>query len=165
MKRSENGPLDSELRDALLTLTEEQRALAAPAEVEDRVMRAWDDAHSATSRGFGRGLLATAAAALLAAALGYWWTTGAREPSTAPATPPVVSAPWPSGDTLAWLGDDPSSLQVVRIRVASTALAQHGYAVSDPGGDGLVDVEMVVGTEGIAHTLRLRPAMAMVKQE
>ena len=56
MKRAENGPLDPELRDALRALNQEQRALAAPAEVEDRVMRAWDGAHSATSRGFGRGL-------------------------------------------------------------------------------------------------------------
>ena len=163
MKRAENGPLDPELRDALRALNQEQRALAAPAEVEDRVMRAWDGAHSATSRGFGRGLLATAAAGLLAAALGYWWTSGAREPNTAPAMQPVVSAAWPSGETLAWLGADLSSLQVVRIRAASTALAQHGYAVSDPDGDGLVDVEMVVGTEGIAHVACLRPAMATVE--
>jgi hypothetical protein len=164
MKRAENGPLDPELSDALHALTQEQRALDAPAEVEDRVMRAWDDAHSATSRGFGRGLLATAAAGLLATALGYWWTSSAREPSAAPPPgQPVASAAWPSGETLAWLGADPSSLQVVRIRVASTALARHGYAVSDPDGDGLVDVEMVVGTEGIAHTVRLRPAMATVE--
>jgi hypothetical protein len=163
MKRAENGPLDPELSDALRALTEEQRALDAPAEVEARVMRAWDDAHRATSRGFGRGLLATAAAGLLAAALGYWWTSSAREPSAAPPRPSVASAAWPSGDTLAWLGADPSSLQVVRIRVPSTALARHGYAVSDPDGDGFVDVEMVVGTEGIAHTVRLRPAMATVE--
>ena len=159
MKRAENGPLDPELRDALRTLTQEQRALAAPADVENRVMRAWDDAHSTTSRRFGRDMWATAAAGLLAAALGYWWTSGTREPLSAPMQS-VVSATWPSGETLAWLGADPSSLQVVHIRVSSTALAQQGYPVSDPDGDGLVDVEMIVGTEGIAHTVRLRPTMA-----
>lgn len=166
MKRVENGPLDPELRDAFRELTQEQRALAAPTELEERVMRAWDDAHRATSRpgaGFGRGLLATAAAGLLAAALGYWWTSGARGPSAVPAVPPAVTAPWPSDETLAWLGADPASLQVVRIRVASTALARHGYAVSDPDGDGLVDVEMIVGTDGIAQTVRLSPATALVE--
>jgi hypothetical protein len=76
---------------------------------------------------------------------------------------PAVTAPWPSDETLAWLGADPASLQVVRIRVDSTALAQHGYAVSDPDGDGLVDVEMIVGTDGIAQTVRLSPATVLVE--
>ena len=164
MKRAEDEPLDPELRDALGALREEQHALTPPADVEDRVMRAWDDARRVTSRlrdGFRRGLLATAAAGLLAATLGYWWTRDANEPSTAPAMQPVVTAPWPSDETLAWLGGDPASLQVVRIRVTSMALAEHGYAVSDPDGDGLVDVEMVVGTDGIAQTVRLSPATAL----
>jgi hypothetical protein len=163
MKRAENGPVDPELKAALRALREEQRALAAPRELEDRVLRAWDtrgDAAARPGRGFGRGLLATAAAGVLAAALGYWWTSGAREPSAAPTAHAVVSAPWPSDETLAWLGTERASLQVVRIRVASTTLAQHGYAVTDPDGDGLVDVEMVVGTDGTAQTVRLSPATA-----
>ena len=168
MKRAENGRLDPELRDALRALKQEQRALAAPAKVEDRVMRAWDDEQRVNSRrvasrspsDFGRGLLATAAAGLLAVTLVYWWRSGAREPFAAPAPQPAVTAPWPSDETLVWLGADPASLQVVRIRVATTTLAQQGYAVNDPDGDGLVDVEMVVGTDGIAQTLRLSPATA-----
>ena len=166
MKRAENGPLDPELKDALRALRQEQRALGAPMEVEDRLMRAWD-AHRAASRpgGFGRGVLATAAAALLAVALGYWWTSSGREPSAALAVRPAVAAPWPSDETLTWLGADPASLQVVRIRFASAALARRGYAVSDPDGDGFVDVEMVVGTDGIAQTVRLRPATALLDQE
>ena len=167
MNRAENGPLDPELRDALRVLKQEQRALGAPTEVEDRLMRAWDDAHRATSRprgAIGRGVLATAAVGLLAVVVGYWWTSVAREPSTSRAVPPAVTtASWPSDETLAWLGSDPGSLQVVRIRVASTALAQHGFAVSDPDGDGLVDVEMVVGTDGIAQSVRLTPATALVE--
>lgn len=166
MKRSENGSLDPELRDALRVLTQEQQALAAPPELEDRVMRAWDDAQGAVSgreRGFGGGLLATAATGLLAATFGYWWTSGAPEPSRGAGVQPVVSAAWPSDETLTWLGADPASLQVVRIRVASTALAQHGYSVSDPDGDGLVDVEMIVGNDGIAQTVRLSPATALVE--
>lgn len=169
MKRAENGPLDPELRDALHALRQEQRALGAPMEVENRLMRAWDDAHRPTSRrrvSFGRGVLATAAAGLLAVALGYWRTSGVREPSVAPAMHPAVAArTWPSDDTLAWLDADPASLKIVRIRVASRALAQYGYAISDPDGDGFVDVEMLVGTDGIAQTARLTPATGPVKPE
>jgi hypothetical protein len=41
--------------------------------------------------------------------------------------------------------------------VASATLARRGYDVSDPDGDGLVDVEMVVGTDGIAQRVRVAP--------
>jgi len=166
MKRAEDRQLDPELRDALHALKQEHSSLEAPAEVERRVMRKWDDAHAATLRprsGFGLRTLAMAAAVILAVSVGFWWRNGAREPASVASVQPAVTAPWPSDETLASLGADPASLQVVRIRVDSTALAQHGYAVSDPDGDGLVDVEMIVGTDGIAQTVRLSPATVLVE--
>lgn len=166
MKRTEDGQFDPELRDALHALRQEQRSLEAPAEIERRVMRMWDNAHAATSRprsGFDLRVLAMAAAVILAVSVGVWWGNGTREPAPVTSAQPAVTVPWPSDETLAWLGADPASLQVVRIRVDSTALAQHGYAVSDPDGDGLVDVEMIVGTDGIAQTVRLSPTTMVVE--
>ena len=157
---AENGPLDRKLRDALRALAQEQRELSAPSELEDRVLRAWDDAHRTTFRRGSRfgGLLRVAATAVLAAAALGYWTSTARKPSATPTMQRTVSAPWLSDDTLVWLGADPASLQVVRIRVASTALARHGYTVNDPDGDGLVEIEMIVGNDGIAQSVRLSPA-------
>ena len=166
MKRAEDGQLDPELRDALHALRQEHRSLEAPAEVERRVMREWDDAHAATLRpreSLGGRMLEMAAALMLAVAVTVWWRNGGQEPASVTTAQPAVAAPWPSDETLAWLGAEPASLQVVRIRVDSTALAQHGYAVSDPDGDGLVDVEMIVGTDGIAQTVRLSPTTVVVE--
>jgi hypothetical protein len=51
------------------------------------------------------------------------------------------------------LDPDPDSLQIVRLRVASETLRRQGYAVSDHDGDGTVEVEMVLGSDGMARSV------------
>jgi hypothetical protein len=48
---------------------------------------------------------------------------------------------------------DSSSLHVVRVRMARAALATLGMPV-DPTAEGLVDVEMLVGDDGVARSIR-----------
>ena len=107
-------------------------------------MRAWDDRQRTRPCGAdvrlpprrraGDGRIGAAGAAV-----GYWWMrSNSEQPSIFAGVPGAIDhgSPSPSDETLAWLEPDPASLQVVRLRVASTALAAHGYAVSDPDGDG-----------------------------
>ena len=59
---------------------------------------------------------------------------------------------------MSWLDPEPGSLQIVYVRVASATLAAQGYAVGDPDGDGLVDLEVIVGLTDwrVASGWRLR---------
>jgi hypothetical protein len=49
---------------------------------------------------------------------------------------------------------DPTMLQVVRVRMARTALATLGVPIVDPDAEGLVNVEMLVGEDGVARSIR-----------
>ncbi len=98
-----------------------------------------------------------AAALVLAASGAYWWS---RDGANPPAFPeqrdqPTVMTSWPSSETLAWLDPEPGSLQIVHVRVASATLAAQGYALSDPDGDGLVDLEVIVAADGTARGVRV----------
>jgi len=157
---------EKELLSALKALAREEEGLAAGPHVEARVMRAWDEA-----RGTGAGrrpsylmpALKIAAAMVLAASAAYWWGGGAVPPAgPEPGVEPAVMASWPSSETLAWLDPEPESLQIVHVRVASAALAAQGYALSDPDGDGLVELEVIVATDGTARGVRVIPGSAAI---
>ena len=49
---------------------------------------------------------------------------------------------------------DPAALHVVRARMSRTALATLGMPIVDPNVDGLVEVEMLVGDDGVAQSIR-----------
>ena len=48
---------------------------------------------------------------------------------------------------------NPTMLQVVRVRMARTALATLGMPIVDPDAEGLVNVEMLVGEDGVARSI------------
>jgi hypothetical protein len=109
-------------------------------------------------------VLKAAAALILTASAAYWWS---RDGVTPPAFPeqrdqPTMMTSWPSSETLAWLDPEPGSLQIVHVRVASATLAEQGYTVSDPDGDGLVDLEVIVAADGTARGVRVTPASAPI---
>lgn len=129
------------------------------AAVESRVMQAWDTrahrrAHAAW-RVSPRWVLAGCGAVGLA--LGLWL------PSPAPhvVAPRTAAIPMPVDRvdarlaTLAYLGDDPRSLQVVRLRATPDALTRLGLAL--PGvPDGVpVAIEVVLGPDGAARSARV----------
>jgi hypothetical protein len=49
---------------------------------------------------------------------------------------------------------DPSALHVVRARMSRAALASLGMPIVDPNLDGVVEVEMLVGDDGVAQSIR-----------
>jgi hypothetical protein len=49
---------------------------------------------------------------------------------------------------------DPAALHVVRARMSRTALATLGMPIVDPNVDGLIEVEMLVGDDGVAQSIR-----------
>ena len=109
-------------------------------------------------------MLKVAAALVMVVSGAYWWSRGDAIPPAVPEQlgQPTVMTSWPSSETLAWLDPEPGSLQIVHVRVASAALAAQGYALSDPDGDGLVDLEVIVGADGTARGVRIAPATASI---
>jgi hypothetical protein len=90
---------------------------------------------------------ALAAAAVLVAVAALDWRRG---PSPAPApsmAPPVMT-----------LAADPvfenESLQIVRVRMPRSALPALGIALVEPEAAGLVDVDVLVGGDGLPRDIR-----------
>lgn len=158
---------EKELLSALKALACEEERLAARPQVEARLMRAWDESRGAAA---GRRpfyllpVLKMAAAMVLAASAAYWWSNDGAMPPAAPeeSAEPAAMTSWPSSEALVWLDPEPESLQVIHVRVASAALAAQGYDLSDPDGDGLVDLEVIVATDGTARGVRVVPASAAI---
>ena len=61
-------------------------------------------------------------------------------------------------DAMAWLDTDTASLEIVRLRVASATLAAQGYTFRDPDGGGSVEIEMIIGADGAARSVRFNAA-------
>lgn len=158
---------EKELLSALEVLAREEEGLAARPHVEARLMRAWDESRGAGAWRRPSSLLPVlkmAAAMVLAASAAYWWSNGGAVPPAGPeeGAEPAVMTSWPSSETLVWLDPEPESLQVVHVRVASATLAAQGYDLGDPDGDGLVDLEVIVATDGTARGVRVVPASAAI---
>ena len=165
MNREKTNTEEQELLRALRTLAFEEKGVATPTRVEGRLMRAFDEARCGRShhRGFAQHALTAAAVFVLAAIGGYWLSSG-EEPSSEQAAfrETAVTVPCPSFEALAWLDPEPGSLQIVHVRVASATLAAQGYTVGDPDGDGLVDLEVIVGGDGLTRGIRVRSATAVI---
>ena len=158
---------EQELLRALRTLARDDERVETPPRVEVRLMRAFDENRTPRSHRpalFAPHLLKAATVFGLAAVGGYWLSGRGVEPPTerAAVSEPAVSAAWLSSDALTWLDPEPGSLQIVHVRVDSETLVAHGYAVGDPDGDGLVDLEVILGDDGLARGVRVAPATAVV---
>lgn len=163
MSREDMNADEKQLLSSLRALAREEEGLAARPQIEARLMRAWDESRASKlprRRMFVGPVFGVAAALVLAASGAYWWSRGGanlpifpdqREQST-------VMTSWPSSETLPWLDPEPGSLQVVHVRVTSATLAAQGYALSDPDGDGLVDLEVIVAADGTARGVRVASA-------
>jgi hypothetical protein len=161
-------PADPELREALRAMAEADADLATPQRVEDALMRAWDSgAHSPSSRGrSGITWTVLALAASLVLAVPAVSSRDRRAPSpdqTALRSERETVLEYAAGaadgsDAMAWLDTDPTSLEIVRVRVASATLAAQGYTVRDPDGGGSVEIEMIIGPDGAARSVRFNGA-------
>jgi hypothetical protein len=148
-------PDDHDLVALLGTLRRAESADAAPADVEAAVMHAWDAAHPAsvapvpltmTSR-----IASLAAVAVLAVGLGV---LGERLRSA------QIVAPSPAAETsptVILVGEpvlDGEQMRVVRMRMPAAAL--HTLGVTSTSAID-VDVDVIVGEDGVARALSLNP--------
>lgn len=159
MKAADMGPDENELSDALSALARADEAQGTPAHVEAAIMRRWRSIRAGKT-GLSPYLLvrqpglALAACLILGLSFVGWWVRRNVEPPRAQKPDAVMGeAAWHSYDMISWLDPDPGSLQIVRLRVASETLWTQGYAVSDPDGDGTVEIEMVLGSDGMARSV------------
>jgi hypothetical protein len=167
MNAEKPNPEEQALLQALRALTREEQHVAAPPRVEARLLRAFDESRGRSPRqrrGLPGQLLKVAAVFVLAVASRYWWSVGgAKPPADRQSAPvPAIAAPWPSAEALSWLDAEPGSLQIVHVQMDGDTLAAQGYAVADPDGDGLVDLEVILGQDGMARGVRVAPATALI---
>jgi hypothetical protein len=154
-----------DMRTLLGELRQSDRRLSAPPRVEETVLAAWDsrDAEQVPITSTGPswrtwGWMAAAASLVLAVAVVPSRVTPLPATDAASTVNGVTGTDAPTESALEWLDPDPASLQVVHLRVASDTLQAQGLAVSDPDGDGLVDIEMIVGVDGMARSVRVASA-------
>ena len=165
-----SGRSDDEiLSEAIRLVAEDDRATEIPAHLETAVMKAWDVRAGRDSRRFrlgarrvGVAALATAACAVLAAAL---WVQRAGDNGSA--TGPAPAAPGEtvfddvadsSLDSIATTGvlmeEDRASLQLVRLSVQPSVLAAFGYPLANPTDTEPLDVEVLIGLDGVPRAIR-----------
>jgi|SRR5688572_843129 hypothetical protein len=154
MTSPSSDPETDELQRLLGELRASDRKLSAPTRVEHAVLEAWDSKARATTRQ-PRPMWVDwrwmAAAASLVLAVVILRVSPVRL-TDAEDTGLAVSV-WEPG--WEWLDPAPGSLRVVRVRVPSDTLEVHGLAVDAPTQDGLVDIELIVGEDGLARSIRL----------
>lgn len=151
----QNGELQALLQEIRLA----DGRLSTPRRVEQAVLAAWDSRDSRDARDSaepspsertGRYWLLVAAS-IVFAVLVIRWGTGTEQHA------PVAETPAPLPPAVEWLDPDPGSLRVLRLRVPTESLRiQH--PVFDPSGVGVVDVEMIIGVDGVARSVRLATA-------
>jgi hypothetical protein len=157
-----NSQTDSWIDAALDDLAAADAHVVAPAKLKTTVLHAWDEQRrtAAHPEGIRQVRWPTAAAWVLvpaAAVLVVAIASLARDPAAAPdrglsardrptsSNTGYVIVPEPFSDT---------ALHVVRVRMARMALATLGMPIADPDAEGLVDVEILVGDDGVARSIR-----------
>lgn len=165
--RRQTGPLDeAALREALHEMAHADAGVTTPPHVEELVLEAWDARRPLStprwrSRGAVWGALAVAASLIIAVVLRGRDASVATHPAqgsdrqAASTVGRHANTPY---ETIAWLDSDPSTLQVVRLRVPSATLAEQGYNLSGLDGAGSVEVEVIMGADGEARSVRVSPA-------
>ena len=151
------SPADQNLASLLDALRDAESGTTAPAHVEAALMHAWDASHTPAANGrltasvwFG----SLAAAAVLAVGL---TTVGGRLRSAAIVAPSSLAAE--TSPTVVLVGEpllDGEQIRIVRMRMPATALHALGIRSTAASLDD-VDVDVVVGEDGVARALSLNP--------
>jgi hypothetical protein len=164
------------LGEAWRQFVREDAAMTAPPELEPRVLAAWEalqhQCRQHPSYRNQRHLLwavgAVACVLLLAVALRSHRATTTVPPTPASGAPVLATRaagdlhqwrqPMPTADTVLTLTADPAleteTLQLVRVRMPRLALQAVGVVVSGPNADGFVEVDVVVGEDGLPRDVR-----------
>jgi hypothetical protein len=152
MRNSRNQHDETEVLATLAALRDSQRTQQPPPRVEAAVLAAWDADHTraAVARWRSWRLAAPVAAAVLMASsltmLGHRLQFSTIEPSTTGATTMLLVGE-PIGDR--------EAVRVVRMRLPAATLHALGIASSAGALADGVDVDVIVGEDGVARAIRV----------
>lgn len=138
---------------SLRALAIEDARAVAPAHLEANVMRVWDEHHAQRPAAAARPrwvLLVWRCAALAGAVaistMHMWWPSQSRE---RPRAEPIAVGAFAAGPL-----SDRAGLTVMRVRMSRSAFASLGFPIMEPDAAGTVDVEVIVGEDGVARSIR-----------
>jgi hypothetical protein len=147
-----NRPIEPSVDEALRTLAADDRQVVVPPRVHASVMRAWDarvlapSGESADRAALVRRVALVAGVAALVVFAVLFRGDPPRVDETAGRELGYVLVPDPMAD--------PASLQVVRLRMPRTGLATLGVPLANPEAEGVVELELLVGEDGVARAIR-----------
>ena len=158
---------EREFQAAYRALIEQDAQVKAPDRLRVDVMARWEDerrARSSRARSITasvRGLVAAAVVLIVAGVVGHYRHLGDSPPTTVPAR----GVQWASSVTgrlgvnpVVRLVADPrfetESLQIVRLRVHGASLELFGVELRDSDQSGLVEVDVLVGSDGLPREIR-----------
>ena len=145
---------DERIAASLRALAIEDAQAPAPPHLEAEVMRAWDTHDAQRPRPVWRRpwtpLVWRVAAVAVAVAISsiYIWSPPRR------ADGPRAVLPGAAGATGAEQPGAPAGLSVMRVRMSRSAFASLGFPILEPDAAGVVDVEVIVGEDGVAQSIR-----------
>ena len=146
---------DHDLADALAALRRAEARIEAPPHVEAAVLAAWDSAHALgtarRSRSLWRDATAVAAAVTIAVGLAQLGQQLRRATQPAPGQPG-------NSRTLLLVGEpilQGEPVRMVRMRVPASTLTELGVRpVTGTAGEH-IDVDVIVGEDGVARAIRV----------
>jgi hypothetical protein len=146
---------DTELAEVLEALRKAEADVDAPPRVEAALLAAWDAAHAqGTARGARRlWREAGAVAAAVTIAVGLWQLGQQLERTTRRETERAED-----GRTLLLVGEpilQGEPVRVVRMRVPASTLTGLGVRSAEMNAAAHVDVDVIVGEDGVARAVRL----------
>ncbi len=157
---------EQRVQASLRALAIEDARVTAPPHLETTVMRAWGTYQARRPRRAWRRPWITLAWRLAAVALAlstiYLWLPARRAgtPVAQPGEPGAAGRVVPGLVRDAGVPlvtdppGDPAALSVMRVRMSRSALASLGFPILDPDSAGVVDVEVLVGEDGVARSIR-----------
>jgi hypothetical protein len=146
---------DTELAEVLAALRQAEADVDVPPRVEAALLAAWDAAHAQRTASRSRRLWreAGAVAAGVTIAAGLWQLGQQLERTTRRATERAED-----GRTLLLVGEpilQGEPVRVVRMRVPASTLTSLGVRSADMDAAAHVDVDVIVGEDGVARAVRL----------
>jgi len=145
---------DERIAASLRALAIDDEHTPAPPHLEAEVMRGWDTHASQPPRAVWRRPWLPLAWRLVAVAVAvaistiYLWSPARR------AGGPRAVLPDAAGALAAEQAGAPGSLSVMRVRMSRSAFASLGFPILEPDAAGVVDVEVIVGEDGVAQSIR-----------
>lgn len=140
------------LQESLRALAEDEAQV--PLRVDAAVMAAWDSNGAGQAPAASRlwvPWVAACAAIVMTAVLLTWRPANPGAPSrTAGSAAPLIQQEL----VLIPEFDRAGPLMLMRVRMTRRAFSRLGVPITNPDGDGLVDVEVLVGEDGVARSIR-----------